>query len=230
MSWAEVFKINNNMKKPLNEQLRDLKFQPVKIITATGTYTPEKTGIYRVICIGAGGDGAINTGSIYGRAGSGGAGGVAIKTLKLLSTGSYNVTVSTTASFSYGNDSITATAGTKASATSSAATAGVGGTASGGDRNYPGGNGSYSNDVGSGKCVNPGSVGVYISDFYRSNNRVTMIYDAVSEVQLGDSLLGFGGSGNSMYRGTSGNSSSVASVLFPGMPAGIIIIPLELEE
>ena len=48
MSWGEVFKINKNMKRALNEQLRDLKFQEVKIITSTGTYTPTKTGLYKV--------------------------------------------------------------------------------------------------------------------------------------------------------------------------------------
>ena len=57
MSWGEVGRLNNNFKKPLNEQMRDMQYKPLRIITSTTTYKPEKTGLYKIICVGAGGDG-----------------------------------------------------------------------------------------------------------------------------------------------------------------------------
>lgn len=229
MSWAEVFKINSNMKKPLNEQLRDLKFQPIKIITATGTYTPEKTGTYRVICVGAGGNGASTcTSAAYYTSSSGGGGGVSIKTLKLLSSSSYNVTVGTTASFSYGSNSITATAGGNASSGTGSATGGTGGTASGGDYNYPGNAGTGSKGH---KIFNaPGSVGVYIGDLSRSTSAWLTVVDTCFELKYGDSILGYGGSGNGFAYYKTSTSGDYAAVLTTGLPAAVIIIPLELEE
>ena len=115
MSWAEVFKINKNMKRALNEQIRDLKCNPMRVITTTQSFTPEKTGLYKVICVGAGADSYGNTTSyssdMIAEAGSGG--GVALKTIKLYSSKSYNVTVSTTASFAYDSTALTATPGVK---------------------------------------------------------------------------------------------------------------------
>lgn len=218
MSWAEVFKINSNMKKPLNEQLRDMKYQPIRIITATGTFTPEKTGLYKVICVGAGGKG--DGGSSDGV--SGGAGGVAIKTLRLLSTVSYDVTVSTTASFAYDSTAITATSGTKGTSSNGG---GAGGTASGGDYNYPGGAGD--NDGSRGVCATPGSVGVHLDGLSRSVSKWAALEGGlVCELRYGDSILGYGGGGNGVYVSGSTQSSHANT---EGLPAAVIIVPLEME-
>ena len=233
MSWAEVFKINNNMKKPLNEQMRDMKFQPIRIITATGTFKPEKTGLYKVICVGAGGNGEK-----YGSSGanvhyiaSGGGGGVAIKTLRLLSTTSYNITVGTTASFTHGSGSLTAVAGSDGDAAGEKP--GKGGTASGGDLNYTGTDGSYLY-VNSSKnhqiCPTPGSVGVFISDLSRKveSTWVTLVNaNGACQIRYGDSILGYGGGGSGV--GDYYSTSAVSQVL-AGLPAAVIIAPIEMEE
>ena len=219
MSWAEVFKINSNVTKPLNEQLRDMKYQPIRIITATGTFTPEKTGLYKVICVGAGGKGYANSGSTDGV--SGGAGGVAIKTLRLLSTVSYDVTVSTTASFAYDGTAITATSGTKGTSSNNG---GAGGTASGGDYNYPGGAGD--DDGSSGVSATPGSVGVHLDGLSRSMSTWVTLSGNVCELRYGDNILGYGGGGNGVYISGSTSVSSTTE----GLPAAVIIVPIEMEE
>lgn len=213
MSWAEVMKINDNVKKPLNEQIREARFLPLGIITATGTYTPEKTGLYKVICVGAGGKA---TTSSSGTVGAGGAGGVAIKTLKLLSNTSYNVTVGTTASFAYEGTAITATSGSVNSA------GGSGGTGSGGDYNYTGGQGSTATT--NGKTAQGGSLGVFISELSVEKSIAVYYQTEVRNIQYGTSLLGYGG-GASGIKGSSGET-----VTMDGLPASIIIIPLEMEE
>lgn len=219
MSWAEVFKINKNMKKALNEQLRDMKFQPIRIITATGTFKPEKTGLYKVICVGAGGEGQA---SYNAGVASGGAGGVAIKTLRLVSTTSYNVTVSSTASFAYGTDALTATSGDDAFS----AEGGDGGTASGGDFNYPGGNGDDSS--GSRNIPHPGSVGVFISDLSVSKSTTRTVLGEVFDIPYGDSILGYGGGGSSVM--IDNGSSNRGTAILLGQPAAVVIVPIEMEE
>lgn len=223
MSWGEVFKINSNMKKPLNEQLRDMKFQPIRVITSTGTYIPEKTGIYKIICIGSGGDGAYaQTGSNLGSSGGGG-GGVAIKVMKLTSSVSYSVTVSTTASFAYSGGAITATSG---GAAFSGKSAGVGGTASGGDYNYVGEAGSSSSSFNTG--VRAGSVGVVLTDLTRSHYRTNALRNGTATTYLVcDGILNYGGGGTVLV--DSYNSTYVANTVAP-LPAAILIIPLEMEE
>ena len=218
MSWAEVMKINDNVKKPLNQQIREARFLPLRIITATGTYTPEKTGVYKVICVGAGGS-SSNSSANY-RTGGGGGGGVAIKTLKLLSTTSYNVTVGTTASFAYDATAITATGGANGSTTNY--TGGTGGTGSGGDYNYTGEKASYSTT--SGTIVQGGSLGVFISELSVVKSTTVYYKEEVRNVQYGTSLLGYGG-GASAVDGT-----SEYVVTMSGLPAAVIIIPLEMEE
>lgn len=235
MSWGEVFKINKNMKRALNEQLRDLKFQEIKIITSSGTYTPTKTGLYKVICVGAGGDGKYaTTAGRYGGSGGGG-GGVAISTLNLSSSGSYTVTVSSTASFVYSDEiTLTATAGGMGDGYSYG---GSGGTASGGDNNYSGTSGSYVNET-TFQAPPAGSVGVAISGLTRSPatyvSTLTYTYSSTTTTYIvnfiyGDSILNYGGGGTGAAGG-SGNAGSYTSYATAGKPAAVLIVPLELEE
>ena len=225
MSWAEVFKINKNMKKALNEQLRDLKFQPIRIITSSITYTPEKTGIYKIICVGKGGDGsAASASNIYGGA-SGGGGGVAIKTMRLSSSSSYSVTVGTSASFAYTGGAITATAGGGASSWIDSAASG--GTASGGDYNFTGTSGSYTRT--NFTAPTPGSVGVAITDLIRTPpSEIITQYQRTVILRYGDCLLNYGGAGTGA--GYYASSSASGEDYRSGMPAAVLIIPLELEE
>lgn len=136
MSWGEVFKINSNMNASLNKQLRNRELYEAWCLTSTTTFTPPVSGVYKVICIGKGADGSGSATSYVG----GSAGGVVIGLLELSSTQSYNVTVSSNASFS---NLLTATAGA----------ANTGGSGSGGTV-YDGGK----RNGGSG-----GNVGVYIA-------------------------------------------------------------------
>lgn len=57
MSWAEVFKINSNFKKPINEQIRELKYSGAYLITSSKSFVPEKSGYYKVIVVSRGGNG-----------------------------------------------------------------------------------------------------------------------------------------------------------------------------
>lgn len=195
----------------VKSRLEEMKFQPMRVITATTTFTPEKTGKYKVICVGKGGNG-----SSYASVTSvgGGAGGVSIKTLELSSATNYSITISTTASFS---NILSAVGGGDASGT----TVGTGGTASGGDYNYIGGSGEkveVSHTSGKG-----GSVGVYISELTRSINTVIPNISTSNDVIIGwygDSILKYGaGAPGSMSMSGRGDSVS-------GLPACVIIIPL----
>lgn len=225
MSWAEVFKINSNMKKPLNEQLRDMTLLPIRAITTTMTYTPEKTGIYKVICVGAGGNGGASYSSNDVGGGSGGGGGVAIKTLKLLSSGSYSVTVGSTASFAYDSSTIiTATSG----GTGNSDSGGDGGTASGGDYNF---NGTEGDSTGAtAQAPAPGSVTALITGLTRTPQPYigTLGGTRVISFNFGESILDYGGGGTGA--GYYNSSSDRAKYSTNGKPAAVIIIPLELEE
>ena len=215
MSWAETMKINNNVKKALNEQMREARFLPLRIITATGTFTPEKTGIYKVICVGAGGDGEATTNAGVA---SGGGGGVAIKTLRLLSTTTYNVTVSSsTASFAYDSTALTATSGDDGHTSDGG---GVGGTASGGDFNYPGVAGKRVTTASNVPLA--GSVGVVISELTEKKHIFTPVSTSVFELPYGDSILGYGGGGTGVRFDSKAGTTD-------GLPAAVIIIPLEME-
>lgn len=224
MSWAEVMKINDNVTKPLNEQIREARFLPIRIITATGTYTPEKTGLYKVICVGAGGNAGGDTGvgstSKLAYAEGGGGGGVAIKTLRLSSTTSYNVTVSTTASFS---TELSATAGQGSSASSPNS----GGTAAGGDENYVGSKGvAFASTLKVGLAG--GSVGVAITELTRTNSTTYTDFSSyITDLRYGDGLLGYGGGAPTLVYSS---GSAYSSVKRTGQPAAVIIIPLEMEE
>lgn len=213
MSWGEVFAINTNMQKPLNEQLREMKFLPIRVITESTTYTPEKTGLYKVICVGAGGSGFTDTSSSSYRASGGAAGGVAIKTLTLSASQSYNVTVGTTASFS---TTLTATAGT------STRSGGAGGTGTGGDYNFTGEIGQNKSEKNS--PMKGGSVGVVISDLARSRDTMYVSGSYAFTLPYGDSLLGHGGGGTAIV------DASLEGMKTSGLSAAVIIIPLEMEE
>lgn len=213
MSWAEVSKINSNIKKPLNEQIQNIKCLPIRLITASTSFIPEKTGIYKVICVGAGADGYGSTGSSSSYVGfnaGGGSGGVAVKVLHLESGIGYNVTVSTTASF---GNIVTATGGTAGKYSSSnGQTNPTGGTATGGDYNFKGTAGEY--DFGNSGTFEGGSVGVWFTELAPIGDRTTN----------GDGVLRYGGGGH-ISRSTYSSSSPKS-----GQPAAVIIIPLEMEE
>lgn len=233
MSWSEVYKINNNMKRSINEQLRDLKFQEIKIITSSGTYTPLKTGLYKVICVGAGGNGGYSKTPTAKGGGAGGGGGVAISTLSLSSSVSYTVTVNGAASFVY-NDNITLKANAGGDGTT---VGGSGGTASGGDNNYAGTRGSYTSDVN--VVPQAGGVSVHIpelsytpapifgtlSTFGTSDMPSTYAFS----LNYGECLLGYGGGGTATSCSAS-TGSSYSKTSSSGRPAAIIIVPLEMEE
>lgn len=217
MSWSEVFKINKNMKRALNEQIRDIKCLPMRVFTANGTYTPEKTGLYKVICVGAGATGTVRSNVSPFYVCGGGGGGVAIKTLRLLSSQSYSITVSTTASFS---NVLSATAGSTGGYNSTIGTHNAaGGTASGGDYNFSGETVPYKE--GKDNIVNGGSVGVNITELSRN-----YVFTGNSGVRLiqGDCLLKYGGGGAAAY-----DINNLVSTA-PGFPACVIIIPIEMED
>jgi hypothetical protein len=216
---TNVGNINTNVGK-VSTQIRDSRFLPLRIITSTGTYTPEKTGTYKVICVGAGGNGDYGDASNTIGGGSGGGGGVAIKTLRLVRGTNYSVTVSYTASFTYNASTIiTATSGGRGDYDEG----GSGGTASGGDSNYPGTNGSNTRTAN--VAPMPGSVGVHISEL-----SMTPAPHVVGNIQyhFGGSLINYGGGGTGS--GYYVSTSSKGGFATDGKPAAIIVIPLEMEE
>jgi hypothetical protein len=227
MSWGEVYKINNNMNGALNEQIRDLSYKSIRVITAPGDYTPEKTGLYKVICVGAGGRGngmGRNDGKTYGCGGGGG--GVAIKTLRLLKSKTYPVSFDTSTSFTYDGNVINATNG---KAPEQYYLAGVGGTASGGDENYAGTNGVVTEADST--FPRGGSVGVYIGELYRTLSGAVAVGQKSPQSCMytyGDSLLSYGGGGTGA--GYYEDSNNYGEINLNGLPGAVIIIPLEMEE
>lgn len=76
MSWAEVTKINSNLSKPLDEQLKDVGKSGLRVFTSSGTFTvPEGVNTIYVTMYdgGGGGGGGVNGGN--GGAGGGANGG-----------------------------------------------------------------------------------------------------------------------------------------------------------
>lgn len=219
MSWSEVYKINNNMKRTINEQLRDMMFRPVRLITTTSTYVPEKTGLYRVICVGAGG-GSYSDSYSSNAASGGGGGGVAIKTIRLDKTSSYDITVSSLASF---GNILTAANGASGGRTEG----GAGGTASGGDYNFDGEKGIRSGGISETTLVRGGSIGVVIGDLCRQVCLPCSIDDEAYLLTYGDSILNYGGGAPACIIVPGGNNVYLS---YDGLPACVIIIPLEMEE
>lgn len=211
----------NTKLTQMSTQMRDSKVVPMRIITASTTYTPEKTGTYRVICVGKGGDGYVSTSSNYHpEAGSGG--GVAIKDIRLVKSQSYNITVSGTSSFS---TLLTATAGGDRG--------GTGGTGTGGDYNYTGEIGEEIENYTAEIPARAGAVGVAIVGLTQFLSSSVSFTDAVSfELRQGGGLLGYGGGGSGVCHNIGGSTDSANRKGFAqsGQPAAVIIIPLELEE
>jgi len=218
MSWGEVSKINNNFNKTLNEQARELAYAGAYIFEKDTTFKPEKTGWYKVIVVGSGGETAVRNpsgGTNYFC--SGGSGGVAISTLHLSSAESYPVEV--TGDQSSFNTTIIATAGTDG-VVGSSYSRGDGGTAEGGDFNYNGIDGvSKSTSVQYGAYGDGVSVGVYIPELMRREVRVAYGDSVYENIIGGYGILGYGASGGSCY-----------GTITPTGKGAVIIIPLELEE
>ena len=85
--------VNDNFDKPLNQQIREMQYIGSYVFTSSTTFTPDKSGYYKVIVVGAGGaNDEVGHGydAIYA---SGGAGGVAIKNMHLLSTQEYTIDI-----------------------------------------------------------------------------------------------------------------------------------------
>ncbi len=213
MSWAETIKINSNMGVPINEQIRNNRFLPIKIIDSTGTYTPEKSGYYKVICIGKGGDSYVKKRSgsnNYYDVSLGGAGGVAIKTYHLNNTQSYTINITTDVTF---NSELSATRGTSGSSISS----GAAGTATGGDYNYTGLTGEgYTTP---GDNFDGASVGCYIAELSKN----FMFSSGGVTVSSGTGILNYGYSGGIIV--TADNDMIVQS----SGGCACIIIPLEYD-
>lgn len=231
MSWAEVKKINNNMKIPLNEQIRNNQWQGSYVFSETSnttmTFTPDKSGYYKIIVIGAGGKPSSIKRGDYWYYCTGGSGGVAIKNMYLSSATQYKIVFDAGASSASFNTSIVATGGSDGEADGFDNPVGAGGTATGGDFNYPGISGVYGRSYG-GIDLKGSSVGVFIAGLMEKDVQYTSYTDSSGDsysttAVSGNGILGYGySSGYSKY------SSATATNV--GGDAAVIIIPLELEE
>ena len=47
--------VNDNFDKPLNQQIREMQYIGSYVFTSSTTFTPDKSGYYKVIVVGAGG-------------------------------------------------------------------------------------------------------------------------------------------------------------------------------
>lgn len=91
--WKELKKVvNSNFNKPLNEQLIDREFYEGQLITSSTTWTVPKTGIYKIICVGAGENGSAQYGG-------GASGGVVVEKARLTEGASYSITIGDNALF-----------------------------------------------------------------------------------------------------------------------------------
>ena len=215
--WKEITKmVNDNHNIPLNVQAREIMFRPAQIIESSMSYTPSRSGWYKVIVVGKGG----STYGSYDDIGIGGSGGVSISTLKLLSTESYQIT-SSYGTFSFGD--MTATYGEDGTYSKG----GNGGTATGGQENYPGLKGNLTS--GGNNSVHGQDVSVYIPGMMERNQASEGYVSYRNEESYyvtaysGNGIMGRGASG-----GYAQNRS--ASVTTESQPGGVIIIPLEYLE
>ena len=207
--------VNDNFNKPLNAQMRDLAYNGSYLITSSIDFSPDKSGLYKVICVGRGGD--SDSGG-YTSSYHGGAGGVAIKTMHLNSSETYPIVVaSNKSSF---NDTIIANCGGNGFHDSSGYYKyGEGGTAVGGDFNYTGTSGEVVPD---GKGAD---VGVFIPGLMQAPEMVIVKFSSTSSsnssyiIRSGYGILGYGGG-----QGQKGLDSGISE------GGCVLIIPLELEE
>ena len=215
--------VNDNFTVPLNKQMRDNRFLPARIIESSQDFVVERSGWYKIICVGAGGEGEFRSNVQERR--SGGAGGVAISAKLLNKDDVIPISISqgTTTIQSFG---MIAEKGGDATSTKS----GSGGNAYGGDENYAGLDGKPANEYNNN---NGAGVGVYIPELSFRNLTQTVHYDesynynAVNAtLTIAPSILGYGHS-STQYSGDSPSSSYLES--YSG-PAACIIIPLEYTE
>ena len=199
MSWGEIYKIN--------EHARGREFNNSYIFEGTSTrnWTVPFTGYYKIIVVGAGGTGAskgIFSGSsmVDKETAGGGAGGVAIKTMRLGAGDDYIISISS--GDVWFDDVMTANGGSNGTSSG-----GTGGTATGGDFNYTGGNGSSSSG---------GSVSCYIAGLMDKTEYYTQESNTSSatDISNGYGILGHGAGGL-----TSGN------IKIPPQKGCVIIIP-----
>lgn len=213
MSISEIaMLVNDNFNKPLNVQMRELSYVGAYLFENSTTFTPDNSGWYKIIVVGAGGDGDVDYGTAnnyYGA--SGGSGGVAIKTMHLLKEQSYQVEVSNSQSSFDGT--IVATAGTDGYASVSTRRPGDRGIAIGGDFNYNGQDGAT--DINA--TAEPRNVSVYIPGLMEKTQKIY-----TSDI-YGATYTGYG----ILAHGASGGSDRYTEV--SGQPGCVLIIPLEIE-
>lgn len=204
--------VNDNFDKPLNHQLREMKFLGSYLFTSGSSFRPNKSGWYKIIVVGGGGDSRVV--SQYDRCEIGASGGVVISTRKLSPSVSYSIVVTTINSiFTYNeSDIMKATRGSNYAS-------GIGGTAEGGDYQYNGLNG-FSQTRGNTEGQN---VGVYIPGI--SEKAISVggdVTDGMATVNSGYGILGYGAS-----PGASANPTVVGTSRDTGC---VLIVPLELEQ
>ena len=237
MSWGEVSKIN--------EHARGREFNNSYIFegTSTKTWNVPFTGYYKIIVVGAGGTGAIvnkSTGGgsqhqSYAEFAGGGAGGVAIKTILLNSSTTFQY-IPTTSQIEFKTSStvspvdMIATNGGNGTATSSTLTGGAGGTATGGDFNYTGCTGTLFDGEFSGS-VTGAPLGCFISQLSKRVEKIGFDYDSdgvhyALKATSGYSILGHG-AGDGFATKSSGGVYALFSVQNEKQTGCVIVMPLE---
>lgn len=200
MSISELaMLVNDNFKKPLNQQLRELKYSGAYIFRTTTSFIPDFSGWYKVIVVSAGSGASYVSGSGNRRGGASGA--VAISTLHLDKI-SYNIKVN-----EHNGDSlndVTSFNNIIECANSNGSKGGI--VTKKGDFNYNG-----LDSIG----TQGASVGTFIPELMRKYSSVEngIIYES------GDGILGYGaGATLTEYNNSTAFGGSV-----------VIIIPLEVE-
>ena len=212
MSWAEVNKID--------ESARLRAYNGLFIVESSLTWPVPQSGYYKVIAVGSGGEtyGYVSSSGSSSSICTGGAGGVAIKTMRLSAGDGYIISLS--AGDVYFDTIMTANGGS--SGTTDAG--GAGGTATGGDFNYTGNSGSvYSK---SNNSIQGASVGCFIPSLMDKDEYFYSLLDdsSVAEIQpsTGNGILGHGASG-SFTMGVRGTLQGAGAI--PPQKGCVIIIP-----
>lgn len=217
--------VNDNFDKPLNQQIRDMKYLPSYLFTSSRSFSVSKTGWYKVIVVGAGGENFIYWNGSVQTIYTGGSGGVAVSTLYLDKNNLCEIEVHTdgfnTATgyykFLYEDNDLRAYNGETA-VDRYTDVPGKGGTASGGDFNYNGLDGSTyrTNAIGT-------DVGVFIPELMKVKTTIMCSDNTAVTAVSGNGILGYGcGSGTYAVK--------TNSVSTPKASGCVLIIPLELTE